>query len=171
MTKSNRIEFFLKSIKSVSWNPFYCLTNALKPNLEVLHAFVWARMKPFDTVRAKIAALNMCGIYTDRYPVLPMFHFNRVWCTMPMRWHFEIYFSLRKTFPRLSLSQRCASRLTGHSLGSRGGFEKKFARWVPSTPSVHLRLVRRPGMWESGGEGGGGGWDETSPCSGNGSVN
>lgn len=83
-----------------------------------------------------------------------MFHFTRVWCATPMRWHFEIYFSLRKTFPCLSLSQCCALRLTGRSLGSRGGFERKFASASSFLPSLHLRQARWPGMWESHGDGG-----------------
>lgn len=82
------------------------------------------------------------------------FHFTRVRCTTLWRWHFEIYFSLRKTFPCLSLSQCCALRLTGCSLGSTGWFERKFASASSFLPSLHLQKARWPGMWESHGEGG-----------------
>lgn len=86
--------------------------------------------------------------------MLTMFHFTRVWCTTPMRWHFETYFSQRKTFPSLSLSQRCALRLTACSPGSRGGFERKFAPASSFLPSLHLRQARWPGVWERRGDGG-----------------
>lgn len=71
-----------------------------------------------------------------------------------MRWHFEIYFSLRRTFPCLSLSQHCALRLTACSPGSRGGFERKFAPASSFLPSLHLLQARWPGVWERRGDGG-----------------
>lgn len=85
-----------------------------------------------------------------------MFHFTRVRCSASMRWHFEIYFSQRKTFPFLSLSQRCALRLTGCSPGSREGFERKFAPASSFLPSLHLRQARWPGAWERRDDGEGG---------------
>lgn len=65
----------------------------------------------------------------------------------------NLFFSVQ-TFACLSLSQRCALRLTGRSLGSRGGFERKFASASSFVPFHHLRQARWPGMWESRGHGG-----------------
>lgn len=111
-------------------------------------------MQNIVIVWAGIAEENRYVIYTDRDTVRTTFHFTRVRCTTLLRWHFEIYFSLRKTFPCLSLSQCCALRLTGCSLGSTGWFERKFASASSFLPSLHLQKARWPGMWESHGEGG-----------------
>lgn len=91
---------------------------------------------------------------SNRCMALPRFHFAGVRCTTPMKWHFEIYFSQGKTFPSLSLSQRCALRLTACSPGSGGGFERKFALARSFLPFPHLRQARSPGVWERCGNGG-----------------
>lgn len=78
-------------------------------------------------------------------------------CGAPCRWGdiLKSIFLYVKLFPAcLFHSAVLWDWQVTHCLGSGGGFEKKFARWVLSSPSVHLRLVRWPGMWESGGDGG-----------------
>lgn len=119
---------------------YYIYSNVFAPCLRFFVA-VWS------SIEAKLKKKNRYVIYSDRYTVLTMFHFTRVCCTTPMRWHFEIYFSQRKTFPSFSVSQCCALRLTACFLGSRGGFERKFTL-ATLLPSLHLQQVRWPGVWE-----------------------